>query len=372
MPSVLSCSSTPSHRVRFHWPVAEVAVGLGHVAGLREQQRDGVLGRGQHVRLRRVDDHDAAPGGGLDVDVVEPDAGPADDHELVARFEHLGGDLGGAADHERRRAADRLEQLARRQAEPDVDLEPGGAHGLEPAVGELLTDEDALHRSITGSRLFAAPGAARNDSAGERGGGNHSGSRDRLRVAERVGDRDRGLLALGQDVHLQRRHLRAGGRARFAGHLLGREAARGHDRLLLDLARDADARVAHRGRATRRRLGHGARAGPLLKLKVSAEVGCPAASKVTVAVVVPPSPLSISAPSKQLTVTVNVVPAGTGPLTVFTMVSGACELLDAGLGHGAEPEDAEGDRGTEQDRMTNVTTHRFPSRAGRIPRDPSA
>ena len=81
------------------------------------------------------------------------------------------------------------------------------------------------------------------------------------------------------------------------------------------------------------------------------------------AVVVPPSPSSISAPSKQLTVTVNVVPAGTGPLTVFTMVSGAWSSLHAGLGHRAEPEDAESDRGTEQDRMTNVTTHRVPSRA---------
>ena len=88
----------------------------GHVAGLREQQGDGVLGRRQHVGLRRVHHHDAAPGGRFDVDVVEADAGPADDDELVGRLEDLGGDLGGAADHQRRRAADRVEQLARARA----------------------------------------------------------------------------------------------------------------------------------------------------------------------------------------------------------------------------------------------------------------
>ncbi len=85
---------------------AEVAIGLRNIAGLCEQQRDGVLGRRQHVRLRRVHHHHAAPGRRFDVDVVEPDPGAADDHELVGRFEHLGGDLRGAADHQRGDAPD--------------------------------------------------------------------------------------------------------------------------------------------------------------------------------------------------------------------------------------------------------------------------
>ena len=37
-------------------------------------------------------------GGGVDVDVVEPDPGPTDDHQLVGRGEHLVGDLRGRAD----------------------------------------------------------------------------------------------------------------------------------------------------------------------------------------------------------------------------------------------------------------------------------
>ena len=44
-----------------------------------------------------------------DVDVVEPDAGPADDHQIGSGREHLGRHLRGAADHQRgrRRAAPR-------------------------------------------------------------------------------------------------------------------------------------------------------------------------------------------------------------------------------------------------------------------------
>jgi hypothetical protein len=37
------------------------------------------------LRLRRVDHHHAAPGGGVDVDVVEADAGAADHHEVGGR-----------------------------------------------------------------------------------------------------------------------------------------------------------------------------------------------------------------------------------------------------------------------------------------------
>ena len=57
----------------------ERGVGLRHVAGLGQQQRHGLLGGREDVRLRGVDDHHALAGGRLDVDVVETDAGPPDD-----------------------------------------------------------------------------------------------------------------------------------------------------------------------------------------------------------------------------------------------------------------------------------------------------
>ena len=141
----------------------EVAVGLRDVARLREQQRDRVLGRRQHVRLRGVHHHHAATGGGGDVDVVEADPGAADDHEVVAGLEHLGGHLRGAADDQRRRALHRVEELLGRQAEPDVDLEAGAAHGLEPALGELLADQHALHRVEARRTLEPSPERSRGD-----------------------------------------------------------------------------------------------------------------------------------------------------------------------------------------------------------------
>ena len=61
------------------------AVRLRDVAGEREHQRDGVLGGGDDVRLRRVGDDDAALGGGLDVHVVDADARAADHPQVVAR-----------------------------------------------------------------------------------------------------------------------------------------------------------------------------------------------------------------------------------------------------------------------------------------------
>ena len=57
-------------------------VGLRDVAGLGQQEGHGVLGGGEDVGLRGVDDHHPAAGGGGHVDVVEPDAGPADHHQV--------------------------------------------------------------------------------------------------------------------------------------------------------------------------------------------------------------------------------------------------------------------------------------------------
>ena len=112
-PSVLSASSTPSHLRALPAAGLQGGVGLGHVAGLGQQQRHRVLGGREDVRLRGVDHHHAAVGGGLDVDVVEADAGPADDDEVGAGGEHLGGDVGGGADDQGVGALDRLEQLRR-------------------------------------------------------------------------------------------------------------------------------------------------------------------------------------------------------------------------------------------------------------------
>jgi len=88
MPEGLAVSSTPSHFERSQRPATRAAW-PGDVASLREQQRHGLLGCREDVGLRRVDHHHAALGGGVDVDVVEPDAGPAHHDEVGRRLEHL-------------------------------------------------------------------------------------------------------------------------------------------------------------------------------------------------------------------------------------------------------------------------------------------
>jgi hypothetical protein len=56
----------------------------GDVAGKAQDVPDRQLGRRDDVGGRRVDDHDAGGRGGLDVDVVESDAGTRDDLEAGA------------------------------------------------------------------------------------------------------------------------------------------------------------------------------------------------------------------------------------------------------------------------------------------------
>ena len=126
-------------------PGLEVGVGLGHVAGLGEQQRERVLGRRDHVRLGGVHDHHAPAGGLGDVDVVETDAGPADHHELGARRPSTSAVTRVAL---RITSADApataCSQIGRVEADADVHLVPGVAQGFEPAVGDRFGHENAM------------------------------------------------------------------------------------------------------------------------------------------------------------------------------------------------------------------------------------
>ncbi len=79
-------------------------VSLGNIAGLRQQESDGVLGGGEDVRLRGVDHHHTAPGGGGDVHVVEADARPTHHLQLAPGRQDLVINVGGRPDYERRRA----------------------------------------------------------------------------------------------------------------------------------------------------------------------------------------------------------------------------------------------------------------------------
>src|SRR5204863_2371399 len=81
-------------------PADQRGVGLRHVAGEREQQRERVLGGGDDVRLGGVGDDDPALGRGRDVDVVDADPGATDRLHVVRGVDELGGDLRGRADQQ--------------------------------------------------------------------------------------------------------------------------------------------------------------------------------------------------------------------------------------------------------------------------------
>src|SRR3546814_7042045 len=86
-------------------------VGGGKLAGNREHQRNGMFGRRDRVAERRVHDDDAAARSGRDIDIVDADAGAADDLEAGCRSDQLFRRLGRGTDGETVVIADALAEL---------------------------------------------------------------------------------------------------------------------------------------------------------------------------------------------------------------------------------------------------------------------
>ncbi len=126
-------------------PGPQRRMGLRDVARLTQQERHGVLGRGQRVRLRSVDHHHAPRRRGGRVDVVEPDSGPSDHDEVRRGVEQVGGDLGRRPDDECVGTDDRLRHLVGRQIEPDVDIVSGRAETVQTGRGQRFGYQDSGH-----------------------------------------------------------------------------------------------------------------------------------------------------------------------------------------------------------------------------------
>src|SRR5690606_3706241 len=99
--------------------------GGGKLAGNREHQRNGVFGGRERVAERRVHDDDAATRSGRDIDIVNADAGTADNLEIGRRSDQLFRRLGGGADGETVVIADDFGELflvlAELRLEIDID-----------------------------------------------------------------------------------------------------------------------------------------------------------------------------------------------------------------------------------------------------------
>ena len=99
-----------SHELRSHpFTALDARIGRRDVAAEREQHGHRVLGRGEDVRGRRVDDQNSALGARVDIDVVEPHPRPPDDAQAPAGIDQLAGDRGAAARDQRVGFRDRLE-----------------------------------------------------------------------------------------------------------------------------------------------------------------------------------------------------------------------------------------------------------------------
>ena len=99
-----------------------LGIGLGDLAGEREDHRDGVFGSGDRVAERGVHHHHALRRGGGNIDIVDADAGAADDFQVRRGVEHLLGHLGRAADGEAIIIADAGDQLFGGFAGDDINL----------------------------------------------------------------------------------------------------------------------------------------------------------------------------------------------------------------------------------------------------------
>src|SRR5690606_9334564 len=114
------------------------AIGGRDLARQREHQRDGVLGGGDRVAEVRVHDHDAPGGGRLHVDVVDADAGAADDLELLGWGREVSRVFGGRAYREPVIGPDEGLELVGREADPDVDLDATVEQDLRGSVAQIV------------------------------------------------------------------------------------------------------------------------------------------------------------------------------------------------------------------------------------------
>ncbi len=126
---------------------------LGDRAGDRERHRDGVLCGGSDVALRRVRDDHAVVGGGVDVDVVDADAGPADDDEVESGPEQRLVDARARPDDQAVDVGDGVVERLALQFVAGLDGVSRLAESLQPGLRDRVGDEHSHIRRIAGLRL---------------------------------------------------------------------------------------------------------------------------------------------------------------------------------------------------------------------------
>ena len=183
---------------------------VGDVAEQGDGQADGQFDHRAGVGIGGVEDRDAPTGGGVEIDLVGPDAEGGDGHQPIGGVEDAGADLGLGADAEHMDAPDGLDQgvLVQRALQGFhrvagflQPLDGGGmdvleqqdadaATGVGPAARETLGVQELIHR-----RRFGVGGGDHAVAANHLGEGveavGGSGQAD-LCVGPAVADHDHG------------------------------------------------------------------------------------------------------------------------------------------------------------------------------------
>ena len=131
--------------------VLQRRVRLRDVARERDEQADGVLGRRDDVRVRCIRDDDPLTGGGVDVDVVDPDPGAADHLQPRRPSDQIRGQLGGRADDDRVVAVDDRREVGIAVL---VDLE-AAPEQLDARRGDLLPHQNPHRAHPTNGSITA-------------------------------------------------------------------------------------------------------------------------------------------------------------------------------------------------------------------------
>ena len=146
-----------AHELRL-FPLAGLGrgVGLRQLAGNGEHERDGMFSRRDGIAEGRVHHDDAALGGSRNVDIVDADAGAADDLEIGRSGDQLFRRLGGGTDGEAIIVADDLGELFLVLAELRLEVHFNAAitEDLDGGFREFIGYENARCHDEASFREF--------------------------------------------------------------------------------------------------------------------------------------------------------------------------------------------------------------------------
>ena len=126
-------------------------MGLGHMPGQREHHRQGMLRGRDGVALRRIHHQDSPLGGRGHIDVVDTDAGTADDLEPGRRGDHVGRHLCARTDHQSVVVADAGLQVLGRHAGALIHLRHL-TENVDPGLVNGIGNQNFRHERALNSR----------------------------------------------------------------------------------------------------------------------------------------------------------------------------------------------------------------------------